>query len=82
MEKILVSVHVPYIEKEFDFLVPVNINTKDIVEMMQKVIYDSDEHYFIRDEVSLFDSMEGKLINQNNIVKFSGLKNGSHIMLM
>lgn len=82
MDKILVTVHVPYIEEQYDFLVPINIKASVAFTLIQKSICDYNDNYVFKENVNAFDSYEGKLINQNNIVKFSGLKNGSHVMLI
>lgn len=83
MENILVTFHVLSIEENYDFMLPINKPMKDVIEMVQKSINElSNNLYVVKKEVKLFDSIKGDLINQNNIVKFSGLKNGSDILLV
>jgi hypothetical protein len=83
MDKILVTVRVPAIERQYDAFIPINLPMNEVIQALQKSLCElSDGFYEIKENVLLFDSIDGKQINQNNIVKFSGLKNGSNILLM
>ncbi len=82
MDKILVSIYVLYLEKQYDLLIPVNIPVKEAISLIQNSIKElSNNAYEINLNAVLFDD-RGLVINENNIVKFSGLKNGSKLMLV
>ncbi len=82
MNKLLVSVFVLCLENQYDLMIPINISVKDAIELIQKSIFELTEHsYQINYNACLYDE-DGKVINQNNIIKFSGLRNGSKVMLV
>ncbi|MCI8347025.1 MAG: hypothetical protein HFJ12_03640 [Bacilli bacterium] len=83
MNKILVSVKVPTIEEEYDLFIPIGEKMDEILLLIQKSINElSDGYYEINEHANLYDSIGGKVINKNNIVRFSGLKNGSKVILL
>lgn len=84
MKKILVSIFVLCIGEQYDLFIPIDMKLLDAINLIQKSIYElSGEEYVIRkdNEVLLYND-DGKIINSNNIVKFSGLKNGSRVLLV
>lgn len=83
MNKILVTFYVPTIDEEYNLFIPINLKLSDALELIQQAIFDlSGEYYVINPNAVLIDSLEGKIINSNNVVKFSGLRNGSKVMLI
>lgn len=83
MNKILVTVFVPLIDDSFDIKVPINIDMTDFIQLVQDAIVDlSNKAYVVNPSAKLYDKNTGMLINVNNIVKFSGLKNGSSVMII
>lgn len=82
MNKILVTIYVLALDENYDLLLPINLKMSDVYEVIQNTIYDlSNGNYIKHDNVLLIDS-KGKAINNNNIVKFSGLKNGCKVILV
>lgn len=82
MNKILITIFVPRIEEHYDVKIPINAQVKELIELLQKAISDmTDKVYEINPNAMLYDKITGKIINYNNIVKYSGLKNGSSVML-
>lgn len=82
MKKILVTVFVPTIEEQYDIKISINSDMKDIIELLQETIRDlSGNTYKIKNNALLYEKNTGKVINLNNVVKYSGLQNGSSVML-
>lgn len=82
MKKILVSIYVIRINEWFDVFLPINISTSDALELIQKVIVEySNNNYLINNNSLLFNCENGMIINLNNSIKFSGLKNGCRVIL-
>ena len=82
MDEILVTIYVLSLEQEYDLFLPINMNMKDAIVLIQKTLVElSDENYEVVSNPLLYSEDEGKLINLNNIVKFSGLKNGCKVLL-
>ena len=83
MNKILVNIVVPSLDRDFDLELPINLEMKYVVEQIQKVLLElSDNSYVISDKIKLYDKSTGYLINLNNIVKYSGLTHGCSVMLV
>jgi len=83
MDKIIINVFVPLIDSSYDVKVPINLSMIDVMDLIQKTIVElSDGDYILNPEAKLFDKNTAKLINLNNIVKFSGLTNGASVMLI
>lgn len=82
MDKILVTIHVLAIEEEYDVFLPIGLKLVDILDVLQQNIKEmSDNNYEINHSPILYNDFDGSVINIHNVIKFSGLKNGSHILL-
>ena len=84
MKKILVSIFVLALGEGYDLFIPIDINMRDALSLIQKSIQElSDGEYIIKpeDKILMYNE-EGNMINTNNIVKFSGLKNGCKVMMI
>ena len=58
------------------------MNMNDAISLIQdSIVKLSNENYQKKDNVMLFDE-DGKIINLNNKAKFSGLNNGSKVILL
>lgn len=83
LNKILVSVYVLSLNESFDFLVPINLTGKQFLTLLQEALISlSRGNYLIHEDAFLLNQIDGSLINQNNIIKFSGIKNGSNLLLI
>lgn len=83
MNKIMVNVFVPTLDMNFDIELPINLEMEKVISKIQNAIYEiSDKAYIQNPDVKLYDKFTGLLINTNNIVKYSGLTNGSSIMMI
>lgn len=82
MNKILVTIYVVSIDEEFDLLLPIGKRIKEIIESIQDSIVDLSNNNFIKKQNVILYNNEGLIINQNNIVKYSGLKNGCKLVLV
>ena len=82
MDKILVSIYVLKIDETYDIYIPINKNTKEVLDIIQKEIVKlSSDTYILNDKAALYTE-EGTIINTNNMVRFSGLKNGQKLLLV
>lgn len=81
MNKILITIFVVSLNEEFDLLLPIGLKTSDAIEVIQDSLGElSNGNYQKKEEVDLYTA-DGLIINKNNIVKFSGIKNGSKLLL-
>lgn len=83
MNKIIINVFVPLIDDSFDIKVPINLDMSVVLEQIQEAIVElSNNAYVVNSDAKLYEKSTARLINTNNIVKFSGLKNGASVMLI
>ena len=82
MDKILVTIYVLSIEQEFDVFLPIGETVSNVLDLIQDSLVDlSNNNYIKKENVFLYDN-EGNIINPNNIIKYSGLKNCEKVCLM
>lgn len=81
MEKILITIYVLSLQKEFDIFLPINVHMNQALDLIQNSILDLDDNYQIIPNPILYCEQSGKIINVNNTVKFSGLQNGCKVLL-
>lgn len=83
LNKITINVFVPLIDCSYDMNIPINLKMSDVIKLIQETIHDlSNGDYVINKNAKLYDKSTAKLINLNNIVKYSGLTNGACVMLL
>lgn len=83
MDKILIEVYVPTIEKKYDILLPINKKIKSVIILLSKTIKElTDDTYIIKNNSFLCDKASGMIYNPEAIIKESGLKNGSEVLLI
>ena len=82
MKEILVTIYVLSLQQEFDVFIPIKLEMKEALDLIQNTIVDlSNENYEKKDNVVLF-SDSGKIINSNNPVNYSGLTNGCKVVMV
>lgn len=82
MDKVLVSIFVPSIEKEFNVYLPINLKLLDVINSFQNDLVNlSDNNFEIIEKPVLYNDFDGKILNLNNIVKDCGLKKGCRLLL-
>ena len=82
MNKILVTVYVLELDESYDVLLPINLKMDEVYELIQNTIFDlSSGNYQKHDNVMLLNK-DGKVINNNNVVRLSGLTNGCQVVLI
>ena len=81
MNKILVSIYVLALEESYDILIPINLNMKEAIDLIQETLIELSEGAYQKKEAVLLYTEDGLVINTNNTVKFSGLTNGCKVLL-
>jgi len=83
MNKILVIVYIPSIEQEYEIFIPINKKIGTIkTKIIESVIELSDGNIKNVDNLRLYEKESASMLHNNIMVKNSGLKNGSKIILM
>lgn len=83
MNKILLEVCVPIIEKKYEVFVPVSRSVEKITLIIIKSISEMNDGVFDNDpSLRLYYQKTGDLVPLNVIIKNSGLVNGSKVLLV
>ena len=83
MDKILVSIFVLCLNEEYDTYLPINENMETVIKSVQDTLVElSNGSYKVNANAVMYDGITGRVINKKNIVKFSGLKNDSRVLLI
>ena len=83
MNKININIFIPGLDMDFDVELPINLEMKDAIKKIKKAINEMTEGaYVISENMKLYEKSTGKLININNIVKYSGLTNGCSVLML
>ena len=82
MNKILITIYVLKIEKQFDLMIPINLSVKEAIDLIQDAIVELSANSYKKNMDAIIYDEDGKNIDLENIVKFSGLKNGSQVLLV
>ena len=82
MKEIVVTIYVLSLQEEYDLFIPISLKLCDILDSIQDSIVEmSQGNYEKKERVFLYDEA-GKVINDNNPIKYSGLKNGSRVLMI
>ena len=79
--KILVLLYVPIIEQEYSVFIPIGKTVGTIKTIVIEIISDLVEQKFIK-QMKLIDKQTNKVYNDSDIVKNSGIKNGTKLLLI
>jgi hypothetical protein len=83
MDKILVDIHVPAINKNYDVYIPFKSKFYDVVKMVTCIVEEiSDGNFIASEETVLCNGLTGAIYNINMSAAELGLKNGSKLMLI
>lgn len=83
MNKYLVLIYVPVIEKDFNVLIPINKKIGTVLKAIVDTIF---ELYEIsntnKESIKLYDKLTGKGYDENMLIIESDIKNGSKLILL
>ena len=82
MNKLLVSIEVPSIERNFDLFIPINKKMGTIKKYVIKSIHELSGGILTEKTYSFFDIDTGVKYGNNVYVKDSGINNGARIIII
>lgn len=83
MNKVLIKLFLPAIDKQYDIWLPLNRNIYNSVLLLIKGVNElNDNIYQPRQLPSLYNKSTGKCYNWEWIVKDTDIKNGTELILM
>ena len=83
MNKVLVKVFIPMLEKEYDLWIPINKRIYNVMILIVKGINEFSDGYYIPDKMPvLYDKATAKPYDINLKVKESTIRNGTELILI
>jgi hypothetical protein len=83
MDKVLIQVFVPVLERSFDMFVPLRLPMYEVVELVKRAVEELSEGSFRADESTVLCRREdGTILNINQSVHELKIQNGSKLMLI
>ena len=82
MSNILVTIYVLSLDDSYDLLLPINVKVKEVIDMIQNTLCEMSNDNYVKHDNALLICADGKVINNKNIVRLSGLKNGCKVVLI
>ena len=83
INKVLVSLYVPHLDKKYDIYIPVNKRIHVIIEFLKKSIFElSNGEFNINANYELYNLDNGKLYNMNELIRNTDIKNNSNIIIV
>ncbi len=81
--KVLVTIIVPLIEKKYEVFLPANKKIGEIVTLLSKGLVEvSNGYYIITNKERLYNRLNGKEYNNNQILKNTDIRHGTWLVLM
>jgi len=83
MDKVLVEIYVPVLDKAYDVFIPLSSPMYEVLELVKKAIRELSDGRFWTDENTILCSREdGVIVNINLTVYELEIKNGTKLMLI
>ena len=83
MNKVLVRLYVPTIEKQYDIWIPLNKRICNIILLFVKAVKEFSRGYYKPDKLPmLYDKATAKPYDVNITVRESTIRNGTELILM
>ena len=83
MDKALIEVYVPVLDRSFDLFIPLTSPMHDVLELIKKAVSEmSDGRFVANANTTICNREDGTIININLSVYELGIRNGSKLMLI
>lgn len=83
MDKILVKVYIPMLEKIYDVWIPSHKRIYNVVDLLIKAVNELNDNCYKSSKVPmLYDKITGKVYDVNLSVKESTMRSGTEIVLL
>lgn len=82
MTNILVTIYVLSLDESYDLLLPINVKVVDVLDMIQNTLIEMSSNNYVKHDNAYLINIDGNVINNNNLVRLSGLKNGCKVVLI
>ena len=82
-DKVLVILHVPVLEKEYNCFIPVNKKVQNVINLLVKALYEMNNNNFdLEHNHSLYIKDTGKELNKNIRMRETSVKNAAELIII
>ena len=82
MDKVLVVLYVPALEKKYDIWIPANKKIHTIIKLLTKAVSELNDSSYVADKPLLYDKNTGKPYDLNLIIKDTDIRSGAEVVLI
>lgn len=83
MDKILVEIYLPVVDKQYDVFIPLTNKMYEIESLLTNALHDLTDGYFVPSaDTVICDRISGEALDINQSPLELGLMNGSRLMLI
>lgn len=83
MDKVLVEIFVPVLDRSFDIFIPLQSPMYEVLELIKKAVKEmSDGRFVVNENTTICHREDGTIININLSVYELEIRNGSKLMLI
>lgn len=80
--KLLITVIVPAISRQFDILAPKDLKIRSITPLIAETVEELSNHMYVATGQEFFCSVEkNSLLRQNETLESYGIQNGDHLIM-
>ncbi len=81
--KILVNLYVPFLEKKYEVFLPIDKKISEIIYLIGNALTDITGGYYIyKQNERIYNRINGKEYNTNEILKYTNIRNGAELVYM
>lgn len=81
--KVLVNLYIPFLEKKYEVFLPANKKIGEIIYLIGKTLPDITGGYYEYKKVErLYNRLNGKEYQVNEIIKNTNIRNGTELIFM
>ena len=80
--RVYVIVEVPIIDKKYEILVPIDRRIHDLISILRKAIPELNTGYYEKNIPNIYNKSSGKMYEINTLIKRSGIKTGTRLLVV
>ncbi len=83
MNKVLVKLYVPMLEKQYDVWIPLNRKIYNVINLLMKALYEFSGGYYKTNKMPiLYDKLTARAYDINLSVREANIRNGTEVILI
>ena len=80
--KILVEFHIPEIEEDYEAYIPINKTIGEVSNLLLRVLREKYSTFAEGGDIKLYDRYTYRVYRENDLIRNTGIKNGSELIII